>query len=227
MPINNTIAFVCGKTGCGKSFLMNSLIQREYELRRRAGIVILDLHGDHLNVINHPEFRYLRVSGDMVRRYKFDWEGILKKYPYIIIETDKIDQAGYQKLGNDIAAALVEVRDRAFFLEEAHLCFPIHDTIRGGFGILVTTGRKLGIDFYFITQRPSTVNTTAVSQANVRISFVLDDINDLQRMRGHFPPEVDLSSLKRFEFVGYNVFTHKMVKGSTDNVSVVDDLINN
>jgi len=91
--------------------------------------------------------------------------------------------------------------------------------------VLVTTGRKLGIDFYFTSQRPGTVNSTAVSQANVRVSFVLDDINDIQRMRGHFPSEIDLTKLRRFEFVAYNVFNQQQIISNTSNLKIIDKII--
>lgn len=54
--ISNIISFVCGKTGVGKSFLLNYLIHKEYELKRREGIVVLDFRGDHLNLLKKKSF---------------------------------------------------------------------------------------------------------------------------------------------------------------------------
>jgi len=227
MPISNLICFVCGKTGTGKSFFTNYLIHKEYKLKRRKGIVILDFRDDHLNMLHEKyktDFYYLRISGEILNKYDIDWVNILKKYPYLIISPYKLTQKEYQKLGNDVALGIVEVGDRVFVLEESQLCFPIYDSIKRGFGILVTTGRKLGIDFYFTSQRAGTVNTTAVAEANIRVSFALDDLNDIQRMRNFFN-DIDLSKLKRFEFVCKNTFTHKQVIGNTSRCEDVDKII--
>lgn len=223
--INNIIAFVCGKTGTGKSYLLNYLIHKEYELKRRGGIVILDFRGDHLGLIKKKEFHYLRISGDILNNYNIRWGDVLTEYPYLVIEPYKLSRDEYQRLGNDIALGIVDIGNRVFFLEESQLCFPIHDTIRRGFGVLITTGRKIGIDFYFTSQRAGIVNSTAVSQANTRISFLLDDVNDIKRMLGHFPSEVDLTKLKRFQFVAHNAFTHKKIIGDTSNLGEIDSII--
>jgi len=225
MPVSNVISFICGKTGCGKSFLLNYLIHKEYFLKRRQGIVVLDFRGDHLNLLKQKEFKYLRISGNILNNYNIDWVNVLQEYPYLIVEPWKLTQAEYQELGNQIALGIVEVQNRVFFLEEAQLCFSVYDSIKRGFGILTTTGRKIGIDFYFTSQRPGIVNSTAVSQANVRVAFTLDDVNDISRMRGHFPPEIDLTKLRRFEFVAYNVFTHQQVISNTNDLKKIDKII--
>ena len=222
--ISNIICFVCGKTGVGKSFLLNYILHKEYQLNRRGGMVILDLRGDHLNLLKEPKFKYTRISGDILNNYDIDWKGILTAYPYLIIEPYKITQEDYQNMGNQIALALVDIGNRIFVLEEAQLCFSVYDSIKKGFGILVTTGRKLGLDFYFTSQRPGIVNTTAVAEANIRIAFSLDDINDLQRMKSIFS-ETDLTQLKRFEFVAKNTFNHKQIKSDTNHLQMIDDII--
>jgi len=223
--VSNIISFICGKTGTGKSYLLNYLIHREYELKRRGGIVVLDFRGDHLNLLKQPDFHYLRISGDILNNYSIDWEGVLKEYPYLIVEPYKLTQEEYQQLGNDIALGIIEVQNRVFFLEECQLCFSVYDSIKRGFGVLITTGRKIGIDFYFTSQRAGIVNSTAVSQANVRISFTLDDVNDLQRMRTHFSSEINLAELRRFEFVAYNVFSHEQVISNTSDLNKVDKIL--
>ena len=223
--VSNIIAFLCGKTGTGKSFLLNYLIHREYELKRRQGIVILDFRGDHLNLLKQREFKYLRISGYILNNYNIDWVSVLNEYPFLIIEPWKLTQAEYQELGNQIALGIIEIGNRVFFLEESQLCFSVYDSIKRGFGILITTGRKIGIDFYFTSQRPGIVNSTAVSQANVRVAFTLDDINDVGRMRGHFPSGIDLTKLKRFEFVAYNVFSHKQTISNTSDLKKIDEII--
>lgn len=110
-------------------------------------------------------------------------------------------------------------------MEECQLCFSVYDSIKRGFGILTTTGRKIGIDFYFTSQRPGIVNSTAVSQANVRVAFTLDDINDISRMRGHFPTGVDLTKLKRFQFIAYNTFSHQLVVSDTNHLKKINPIV--
>lgn len=225
MPQNNLICAILGKTGTGKSFSTNWIIHQEYEKKRRNGIVVLDIRADHLNLLKKNDFHYLRISGEIFNNYNLDWVGILQKYPYVVIEPIKISREDYEKLADDISKGLLEVENRVFVLEEAHLALPVHTSIKRNLSVLITTGRKIGLDLYFTTQRAALVNSTAISQANIRISFLLDDLRDIDRMRGHFPPEIDLTKLKRFEFVAHNVFTHQFCKGTTNDLSVVNKII--
>ena len=218
--ISNFIVAITGKTGCGKSFLMNYLIHKEYEKKNRQGIVVLDFRGDHLNLLHKKDFFYLRISSSLFNKYRFNWTGIFEKYPYLIIEPFKLTVDEYQKLGNEISLGILEVKNRVFFLEEAHLCFPVYTSLLKGFGILVTTGRKLGIDFYFLCQRASTINTTAVAEANIRICFQQDEKNDLFRMQPYF--SIPLSELKRFEFVAKNTFSHQEIVSNTNDLKKID-----
>ena len=222
--ISNVLCFLTGKTGCGKSFALNYLLHREYELKRRAGIVCLDLRADHLNLLKLSGFHYLRISANILHNYDLNWAGILAEYPYLIIEPYKLSREEYEKLADDIAEGIIEVGNRIYVLEESGLAFPVYTGIRRNLSVLITTGRKLGIDFYFTSQRPSFVSTVAVSQANIRICFSFDDLNDLQRMRTYFS-DVSLSKLKRFEFVARNEFTHKQIISNTSDLKKIDEII--
>lgn len=222
--VTNIICFVVGKTGSGKSYLLNHILHKELITKRRSGMVILDLRGDHLNLLDSNGFFYLRISANILRRYKIDWEGIIKKYPYLIVEPYKLSMEEYGELADDIAGGVVETGDRVFVLEEAAIGLPIYSSNRRNMSVLVTTGRGLGIDFYFTSQRPASVNTTAVAEANVRVCFPVDDINDVKRMKGYFPDD-DLSLLKRFEFIALNTFTHEKIKSDTYHLPAIDKII--
>jgi len=223
-PISNLIVFLVGKTGCGKSFTLHHILKKEYELKRRAGICILDLRDDHLAFLKLPGFHYLKISPNILNNYELDWAGILTKYPYLLVSPSKLSREEYEQLADDIAKGIVEVGNRIYVLEEAGLAFPVYSGIRRNLSVLITTGRKLNVDFYFTSQRPSFVSTVAVSQANVRISFSMDDANDINRVKTYFE-NVDISTLKRFEFVARNEFSHKQVIGNTNNLKVLDEIL--
>jgi len=223
-PISNRIVFLSGKTGCGKSFALNYLIHREYELKRREGIVVLDLRDDHLNLLKEKDFYYLRISPNILNNYELDWAGILTKYSYLLVSPFKLSREEYEQLADNIAEGIVEIGNRVYVLEEAGLAFPVYSGIRRNLSVLITTGRKLGIDFYFTSQRPSFVSTVAVSQANVRICFSVDDQNDIQRMKSYFS-DVDLSKLQRFQFVARNEFSHEQIQSDTNNLKDLDKIL--
>lgn len=222
--ITNIICSIIGKTGSGKSTFLNKLLKEDFRRKRREGIVVLDLRGDHLNLIKECDFHYLSFFEEYLD-LKIDYVKLIKKNKFLIIEPIKISREGYEILSDLIAGAVLEVGNRIFVLEEASLSAPVYQSIRKNLSILATTGRKLGIDFYFTTQRPSLVNTTIISQANVRVSFALDDKNDLNRVKSYFNSSEDLNNLKRFEFLIKNEFNHKEAKSDTNKVEEIFDII--
>jgi hypothetical protein len=225
--INNIICFLCGKTGCGKSYTLNYILHREYELKRRKGIVVWDLRDDHLNLLKLSDFYYLKISPLIFHYYDLDWSGILQKYPYLIISPYKLSTEECEILVDDIAKGIIDIGNRIFVLEEAGVAFPVYAgirRIRRNLSVLIATGRKLGIDIYFTSQRPQQVASIAISQANIRISFQLTDHNDLARVNSYFE-NVDISKLERFQFVARNDFTNEQIIGSTDNLKVLDKIL--
>jgi len=222
--ISNIICFICGKTGSGKSYLLNYILHKEYQLNRRGGMVILDLRGDHLNLLKEPKFKYTRISGDILNNYNIDWGGILTAYPYLLIEPYKLSREEYEQLADNIAGGIVEIGNRIYVLEEAGLAFPVYSGVRRNLSVLIVSGRKLNLDCYFTSQRPSQVNTTAVAEANVRIAFSMDDKNDVQRMLSYFPNE-NFEELKRFDFLAKDTFTGEIVKGNTNNLQVLNKIL--
>lgn len=222
-PISNLIVFLIGKTGTGKSTALNYILRKEYELKRREGIVVLDFRQDHLNLLNLKDFKYCKITRNLFYRYKIDWTGYLAENPYLIIDT-YLSGSEYGKLANDIAGGILTLGNRIFVIEEAGWAYPSKSTQRNELSAIITTGRKLGIDCYFTSQRPSFVNILVMAEANIRICFLLDDIPDLQRVQGYFPNQ-KIDKLERFEFIAERVFDHKIIKGNTNNLSILDDFI--
>ncbi len=217
------MVFLVGKTGVGKSYLLNHILHEELKKKRREGMVILDLRGDHIDLVREG-FRYIRISGSTFRRYNIDWEGVLKKYPYVLVEPYKLSMEEYGDLADDIAGGVVDNGNRTFVLEEAGIAMPVYSSGRRNLSVLVATGRGIGIDLYFTSQRPAQVNTTVISEANVRICFQLDEMNDVKRMKNIFPSD-NLESLKRFEFIALNTFTHEKIKSDTYHPEAVDKIV--
>jgi hypothetical protein len=52
----------------------------------------------------------------------------------------------------------------------------------------------------------------------------MDDANDINRVKTYFE-NVDISKLKRFEFVARNEFSHQQVISSTNNLKVLDKIL--
>ncbi len=222
--VTNIIGFVGGKTGTGKSYCLHYILEQEYKLKRRTGIVILDLQGDHVSLLKGTNFHYLPVSRELFVGYALDWVGILTKYPYIIIEPSGFDEGEYGQLADSVAGAVMKIKSRTLVIEESHFAMPTYASMKHNLSALVTTGRKLGIDLYFTSQRPALVNTTAVTQANLRIGFFVDDKNDVQRMNSYFPG-YDLSQLEFMQFVANNNRDRRIIKSDNNHLQELDALI--
>lgn len=195
-------------------------------MRRRGGIVILDLQGDHWGLKDETnEFYGFPISEDIFLTKKIDWVGVLKKYPYLIVSPKAgFDGEQYGALGDEIAGAIMEIGNRTFVIEEAQFAMPVKTSIQHNLAALITTGRKLGIDLYFTTQRPAFVSTTAIAQANTRITFLVDDVNDLKRLQPYFPKD-DLTKLQRFHFAATNNFNHDTLVGDNNHLSQLDKIV--
>jgi len=216
-----------GKTGSGKSFTLHYIIKREYELKRRGGLVILDLRDDHIAFLKYPNFFFLKISPLILNYYNLDWAGIFKKYPYLIISPQKLSGEEYGKLADDIARGILDIGNRVYILEETGIAFPVYtgnSEAKRNLSALITTGRKIGIDLYFTSQRPQQVATTAISQSNTRISFQLTDHNDLIRVNPYFT-NFDVSKLERFQFIARNDFANNQIVGNTNNLKVLDKIL--
>lgn len=223
--ISNILCFIVGKPGSGKSHSLNYILHKELQMKRRAGIVILDLRADHINLIKtSEEFFYLKISPRILNNYKLNWAGILAKYPYVVIEPFKMSRDEYMELTERVAQGVLDVENRILVIEEAQMAMPVNSGIRRNMSAIITSGRKLGIDVYFTSQRPALVDTTAVSEANTRIVFSMDDVNDLKRIKPYVLGE-KIETLDRFQFVAINNFTHNKIRSDTYHLETLDKII--
>lgn len=222
--ISNHLIFISGKTGCGKSTLLSYLILKSYKKKQRDGIVILDFKGEYKNLCQKTDFKYRPIDYETLIENWIDWEGYLKNEPYLIIHPYNFSSEEYAEIADNIAKGVLKIGNMVYIIEEAQLAFPVHTSIRRNMSALITTGRSQGIDVFFVAQRPADVLTTAIAQANIRISFALDDKNDLQRVSTYFKEE-EVKKLKRFEFLCLNTMNHISVKSSTNKCSDVDNII--
>jgi GTPase SAR1 family protein len=220
---SNVILYCVGKTGVGKSYFLNYVLHKEIEKKRREGIVILDLRSDHVDLLQEG-FALCQVSHEMMSRLNIDWAGYLNTYKNVVVVPYKLSMEEYGDLADDLAGGVIDNGNRIFVLEEAGHGLPVYSSNHRNLSVLTTTGRGLGIDFFFTSQRPAQVNTTAVSEANVRVCFQLDEMNDIRRMKNIFPTD-NIESLKRFEFIALNTFNHEKVRSDTYHLEAVDKII--
>ena len=53
---------------------------------------------DHKNLLKYQDFVRLPITDRIFNNYNLDWKGILKEYPYIIVEPIKLNREEYEKL---------------------------------------------------------------------------------------------------------------------------------
>lgn len=225
MAVNNIICAITGKTGTGKSTLLKFLISEEYKKRNRNGMVILDYAGEHREFLKiTKKFKHLKISRDIFNKKLINWEGLLSQNLYIIIEPYLLSANEYKDLVNSVCGALLKIKSRTIIIEETHLAAPLHQSVRENLGILITTGRKVGLDCFWTTQKVQSVNASLISESNIKITFLLDDINTTKRLRGVFT-EKDILDLKKYEFLLKNSFTGSIIKGNTGSLDKIKSVI--
>lgn len=99
---------------------------------------------------------------------------VLYKYKYVRVVPDGLTDEEKSKLVEMMADAAMKVGDCHFSLDEAHLVARKH-SMGEKLMRLVTGGRKRGVEWLFITQRPQRLHEDILSQSDYTVYFNLRD----------------------------------------------------
>lgn len=181
--LTNDIVLICGKSGSGKSFFAGWFA---WKFKRRGkALVLWDRKNEYRGLAKH----LLVLDRALFARIKEEGHGVLRA----VIDTFESVRITPQSLTLDelleafdaLAQAIYERGQTVLLVEEAHVVMPQGQTPRWA-QILVTDARTNANDLIMVTQRVQLLDTTAASQANVRVCFKMTDLNDLKRVASYF-----------------------------------------
>lgn len=145
---------------------------------------------------------------------------VLYKNKYIRAVPDGLDDEERTILVEMMADAAMMVGDCHFSLDEAHLVARKHN-IGPKLSRLVTGGRKYGVEWVFISQRPAKIHEDILAQANIGISFQLSSDRDLKKAEDSseaFSAEDTLPSLGKRKAIVENFDTGEIAELDTNNL---------
>lgn len=180
----NIGCLITGKSGTGKSWYQGWLVE---VVRKR--LVILDPKDEHVGLakqrilVDRRAFEAMAAMGHHVA-----WKRILQRHHSIRIRTDGLDLDEQLRMVDGLAQAIHELGDTCLAADEYHRYAP-NGRVPRWVQILHTDARTHGIDWVVATQRPALLDTTTASQANRRVTFRMDDPNDLKRTGPYFHAE--------------------------------------
>lgn len=174
---------VCGKSGCGKSFFAGWFAAMFK--RRGKALVLWDRKNEyrglakHLLILDRAAYRRLTEEGHAFFR------AVIVKYRSVRILPQALTLDEMLEAFDLLAHAIYEMGQTVLLIEEAHVVMPQGQTPRWA-QILVTDARTNANDVIIVTQRVQLLDTTAASQANIRVCFKMTDKNDVGRVSSYF-----------------------------------------
>jgi DNA helicase HerA-like ATPase len=181
--IENRRILVIGKSGSGKSWLVEYILERDIIDNEKNFLIFDPKGGEHNGFLDFPGARVLIVGREVFPHVNNEFcVGLLRMYKRLIVIPNMLDFAEIRKLMDCMSYAALQVGNLVVVLEEAQLIYPHNQTLKWS-EILVTSGRSNHIDVIIVTQRPSEIDSTVVSQCNIRFFFQMDDEPDLERVK--------------------------------------------
>jgi DNA helicase HerA-like ATPase len=184
MALQNDIVTIFGKSGCGKSFFAGWLASKLRGEEKR--LVVWDKKNEYRGLAD----ALLTLDSHVIERIRNTrhefFIRVLTDQPSLRIVPQGLTLDEMMEAYNELAHAIYELGNCVLLTEEAHIVCPQGQTPRYA-QALVTDARTNANDLIFVTQRAQMLDTTIVSQGNVRVAFKMTDPNDLRRVATFFP----------------------------------------
>jgi len=172
---------ILGTTGSGKSYFTAHLINEYVSMKARKHIVIVDStesYRESLTWLRHCNVPSPKKSG--MDFATIDFESVILQSQFILFEVCGLLPAEDVAFLDCLCAAVMNVRDVLFVVDEAHRYLP-KDKPSTEFLILLREGRKRYITPCLVTQFPVDLNLIARRGANSLVVFKLLDDTDTER----------------------------------------------
>jgi hypothetical protein len=145
---------------------------------------------------------------------------VLYKYKYVRVVPDGLTDEEKVLLVEMMADAAMKVGDCHFSVDEAHLVAKKHN-IGDKLMRLITGGRKRGVEWLFITQRPQKLHEDILSQSDYTVYFNLRDRDRdkaAEKAEGIPDAEAKIDALKEREAIIEDFDTGEWTQFSTEDL---------
>lgn len=178
---------ILGSSGTGKSWYAGWMIENiapelEYGIH-------LDYEDEErgLSRAENPLYETAAIDEDLLST---DFESVLRRDKRLRVVPDGLKKSEIQDLAESLADAALEVGDCFFSWDEAHNVAGKHE-IGDRLERLVTGGRKFGVEWLAVTQRPQKLHEDILSQSNVSVYFAVDSDRDLKKVDESSSVDID------------------------------------
>jgi hypothetical protein len=182
---------VLGSSGTGKSWYAGWMIEQtapEFEYG-----IHLDYEDEErgLSLAEDPLYETAAIDEDLLHgALEVDLESVLRRDKRLRVVPDGLKKSEIQDLAEKLADAALEVGDCFFSWDEAHNVAGKHE-IGDRMERLVTGGRKFGVEWLAVTQRPQKLHEDILSQSNVSVYFAVDSDRDLKKVDESSSVDID------------------------------------
>lgn len=197
MNLDNKIWTVIGKKGSGKSHLVADMVRYYHENNIRDKIILLDSSRDYIDDKKLNFFKYAELEQIKDNLDRFNFHKLIDQEDYILFDLSGLSRENFLDTADQIAKSVYQFPNSLIIVEEAYLFVPKMRQ-KSQFEVLISGGRKKGIDQIYITQRFQQLNLLVFSQTDVLISFRLNESRSIKKMLKHFP-EITAEDLKKLK----------------------------
>jgi len=183
METDKKITLIFGKTGSGKSYLAEKLIENEQRL------VIFDVMSEYRNGVAFGPENY----NEFLEFWRKVYRGRFRLIYRPIKPKDEIEQIG----------ELVYVLGDCCFLIEEIDCYSSPYQISDNFAAIIQRGRHENIKLVGITQRPFGIHRLLTSQAKEIYIFSTNEPRDRDYLKSLLGQEIEpkLDALEQYQYV--------------------------
>lgn len=179
----NDIVLICGKSGSGKSYFAG-WFARMFKGRGKA-LVLWDPK-DEYHGLTASLFILDRAALARVRKEGHPFFlSLIRAHPSVRIIPQGLMLAELREVFDHLSHAVYLRKNTVLLVDEA-LLVARRGKVPPWTEILVTDARTKQNDVILVVQRVQLLDTTMVSQANVRVCFKMTDPNDLKRVSTFF-----------------------------------------
>lgn len=192
---------VLGMKGSGKSYYAGYCLETRI-FQTKKPFVILDYHAEHIGFTAIAGVKKIELTEEYVGR--INWKKLILSCKGLVVYPYKMFREQVNTEFGEICRVLMEVENTILMVEEAHNLAP-NNAINPYYEMVITEGRKFGIDTINISQRTADLDKSVISQSSNLVCFKLFEENDISHLKGIYPEPERLRNLKTFTGMEYVV----------------------
>ena len=191
---------IVGKKGSGKSYYAGYILECLL-FRTKKPFVILDYHKEHLGFTDIAGVKKFKLTEDYIGR--INWKRLILSCKGLIVYPEKVYRHLVNQEFSEICRVIMEIENTLLLVDECSNLAP-NNAIDENFELVVTEGRKFGVELISADQRTQQIDKTILSQSSKLVCFTMFEENDLSHVKGIFPDVNQLRHLKRFLALEYD-----------------------